>query len=53
MIHLRDLMVQLGAVEMLLTSDTPTRFQDLGSVPGVLQTANFQRGPEDEFAELE
>lgn len=37
---------------MLFTSDSPTLHGDAGSVPGVLQTANFQSNPENEFKKL-
>lgn len=53
MIHLRDKMVELGATEMFFTSDTPTRYGDFGAVPGELQTANFQRGADEEFDALD
>lgn len=49
LIHLRDKMVQLGATEMFFTSDTPSNYGQLGSIPGVLQTANFRRGVDQEF----
>ena len=53
LIHLRDTMVRLGASEMFLTSDTPSKYGQLGTIPGVLQTANFQRGVDEEFDLLE
>ena len=46
-------MVELGADEMFFTSDTPTRYGALGAVPGELQTANFQRGADEQFDALD
>lgn len=53
LIHLRDKMIELGAVEMFFTSDTPTNNNDLGAIPGELQTANFQKNADQEFDRLD
>lgn len=53
LVHLRDTMVRLGAVELFMTSDTPSKNGQLGAIPGALQTANFQRGVDEEFDLLE
>ena len=52
LIHLRDKMVESGAVEMFFTSDSPAGVGDRGSIPGVLQTANFNNGPDSQFDAL-
>ncbi|PNF23705.1 hypothetical protein B7P43_G02480 [Cryptotermes secundus] len=41
-----------GIVELLYTSDNPISHEERGSLPGVLQTANFQINPEDELSLL-
>jgi len=53
MIHLRDKMIDLGVQELFFTSDTPGTFGQLGTIPGVLQTANFNKNPEREFGFLD
>jgi len=45
-------MVESGAVEMFFTSDSPAGVGDRGSIPGVLQTANFNNGPDSQFDAL-
>ncbi|XP_046473337.1 beta-galactosidase-1-like protein 2 [Neodiprion pinetum] len=47
--QLKDLFVNHGLVEMFFTSDTPTLHRDAGSLPGVLQMANFKVDPEKEL----
>ncbi|XP_042862752.1 beta-galactosidase-1-like protein 2 [Penaeus japonicus] len=50
---LRDNLVGNGFGETLFfTSDTPSQTLDLGALSGVLQTANFQHGGEEELALL-
>ncbi|KAF2361306.1 Glycoside hydrolase 35 catalytic domain [Trinorchestia longiramus] len=50
---LRDLLVNGGLENSLLfTSDSVGSRRDLGSLRGVLQTANFQTGAEDQFSML-
>ncbi|XP_065563693.1 beta-galactosidase-1-like protein 2 isoform X2 [Artemia franciscana] len=51
--YLRDKMIELGVIETLFTSDTPTLSGDLGSVEGAIQSANFQYGAAKEFARLQ
>jgi len=50
--HLMDKMKEMGIKEMFFTSDSPTKGYDWGSVPGALQTANFQRNAQAEFSQL-
>lgn len=50
---LRQLMLDNGIVELLVSSDSPTGHGDRGTLPGVfLQTANFASDPEKEFNAL-
>ncbi|XP_071520431.1 beta-galactosidase-1-like protein 2 [Panulirus ornatus] len=50
---LRDNLISNGFWESLFfTSDTPIETQDLGAIPGVLMTANFQKNVEKNLAKL-
>ncbi|XP_015598574.1 beta-galactosidase-1-like protein 2 [Cephus cinctus] len=46
---LKDLFVKNNLVELFFTSDTPSLHGSAGSLPGILQTANFKQEPEREF----
>nr|XP_023027774.1 beta-galactosidase-1-like protein 2 isoform X1 [Leptinotarsa decemlineata] len=51
--QLRQLMINNGIVELLVTSDSPSLHGSIGTLPGVfLQTANFASNPEYEFRKL-
>jgi hypothetical protein len=51
--QLRQLMLNNGIVELLVTSDSPTGHGSVGTIPEYfLQTANFAGGPEAEFNRL-
>ncbi|XP_063931739.1 beta-galactosidase-1-like protein 2 [Zophobas morio] len=51
--QLRQLMLNNGIVELLVTSDSPTMHGTAGTLPEYfLQTANFASEPEDEFNKL-
>ncbi|XP_018580074.1 beta-galactosidase-1-like protein 2 [Anoplophora glabripennis] len=51
--ELRELMLNNGIVELLVTSDSPSMHKTAGTLPGVfLQTANFGSNPEVDFLML-
>ncbi|PSN41039.1 hypothetical protein C0J52_17739, partial [Blattella germanica] len=52
LLFLKDEFGRHDLVELLYTSDNPSVHGSRGSVPGVLQTANFQNNPELEFSVL-
>ncbi|XP_068990997.1 beta-galactosidase-1-like protein 2 isoform X2 [Neodiprion pinetum] len=47
--QLKEIFEKNGLVEMFFTSDTPSIRRDAGTLPGVLQTANFKVDPEKEL----
>ncbi|XP_043214981.1 beta-galactosidase-1-like protein 2 isoform X2 [Amphibalanus amphitrite] len=50
--HVKQQLELNGVVELLFTSDSPRYSADLGALPGVLQTANFQKDPEPQLEAL-
>ncbi|XP_037082714.1 LOW QUALITY PROTEIN: beta-galactosidase-1-like protein 2 [Pollicipes pollicipes] len=50
--QVKQLLEQHGITELLFTSDSPANSGDMGSLPGVLQTANFQKDVEAQLAAL-
>lgn len=50
--NLKEIMLANGVVELLFTSDTPSN-GNWGSIPGVLNTANFQSDPDMELSTLQ
>lgn len=50
--QLRSLMIENGIVELLFTSDSPLSKSDLGTLPGLLQTANFDHSATAQFNKL-
>lgn len=52
--QLRELMLQNGIVELLVSADSPSLHGDAGTLPGLLfQTANFGSSPEIDFKALQ
>ncbi|KAH1027762.1 beta-galactosidase-1-like protein 3 [Dendroctonus ponderosae] len=52
--QLRQLFLDNGIVELLVTSDSPLSHQDKGTLPGIfLQTANFGQNVNQQFDKLE
>ncbi|KAF0314756.1 Beta-galactosidase-1-like protein 2 [Amphibalanus amphitrite] len=50
--HVKQQLELNGVVELLFTSDSPAQTGDMGALPGVLQTANFQKDPLPELEAL-
>jgi len=50
--QVKQLLEQGGIAELLVTSDSPASSGDMGTLPGVLQTANFQDDAKAQLAAL-
>ncbi|KAJ8937460.1 hypothetical protein NQ314_011849 [Rhamnusium bicolor] len=50
--QLRELMLTNNIKELLFTSDSPYAHGDIGSLPSLFQTANFNDKPEQQFDKL-